>query len=114
MGRRKNKEENLSNETPEVQEELLKDLVEEPKEEESKEEVTAGLSQIVPDSEKKFEKGAKCKIHKDVSNDIVGRKIMESVKNYTYTIMAARSDGHCTINCLAYTFTLSNKDLDLV
>lgn len=113
MGRRKNKQENLSNETPEVQEELLKDIVEEPKEE-PKVEVTAGLSQIVPGSEKKFEKGTKCKIHKDVSNDIVGRKIMESVKNYTYTIIAARPDGHCTINCLAYTFTLSNKDLDLV
>lgn len=75
---------------------------------------TAGLSQIVPGSEKKFEVGAKVKVHKDVGTDIIGRRIHNGIKNYTYTIKVVRPDGYITIECMAYQFTVAMKDVDLV
>lgn len=78
------------------------------------EEVTAGLAQVVPGSEKKFEVGAKVKIHKDVGTDIVGKRIHNGIKNYTYTIQAVRPDSFLTIGCMAYQFTVARKDVDLV
>lgn len=75
------------------------------------EEPTAGLLQV---EELTIEKGSRVKIKPGTPNDIMGRRIHNGIKNYVYTVLAVRTDGYCTIECLTYVFTLHKKDLDLV
>lgn len=61
-----------------------------------------------------IQKGSRVKIKPGIANDIMGRRIHNGIKNYVYTVLAVRTDGYCTIECLTYVFTLPSKDLDLV
>lgn len=58
--------------------------------------------------------GSRVKINPSVSNDCVGRRIHNGVKNYTYTVKSVRTDGFCTVECLTYVFTVNKKDLILI
>lgn len=118
--------ETLSQETPEVQEAVLKDLVGETTATDS-EPVTVDMSKEEPPKEVqnmhvevKEEKdeglkvGDRVKIKPEVGNDIVGRRIHNGIKNYLYTVKNVRDDGYVTIECLTYIFTLNKKDLEFI
>ena len=71
------------------------------------------IDEPVEELKKEYKVGAKVKVKSYVSNDIIGRRIHNGIKNYVYTIIAVRPDKHCTIECLTYQFTLANDDLEL-
>lgn len=74
---------------------------------------TAGLSQVISE-EPILQIGSRVKINPNVSNDIVGRRIHNGIKNYAYTVKVVREDGYCTIECLTYVFTLHKNDLTII
>jgi hypothetical protein len=122
--------ETLSQETPEVQKEVLKDLFgeitvtdsEPTTVDMSKEELPKEVQNMhvevenahKEDKDDGLKVGDRVKIKKNVGNDIVGRRIHNGIKNYLYTVKHVRSDGYVTIECLTYTFTLHNKDLEFI
>lgn len=73
---------------------------------------TAGLLQV--EENPTIKTGSRVKIKPGIPNDMMGRRIHNGIKNYVYTVLAVRTDGYCTIECLTYVFTLHSKDLDLV
>lgn len=118
--------ETLSQETPEVQEELLKDLVGETtttdsepttidmSKEELPEEVQNMHAEVVEQKEEGLKAGDRVKIKPEIGNDIVGRRIHNGIKNYLYTVKNVRDDGYVTIECLTYVFTLHKRDLEII
>ena len=123
MGRRVNiiQNENLSQESKEVQDKLLKEItdnnqdndVEPGKEilenqdnlsnEENKEDMEEPVNDIV--------KGDRVKINPKLSNDMLGRRIHNGVKNYVYKVLIVRSDGFCSIECLTHVFCVHKNNL---
>lgn len=117
--------ETLSQETPEVQEAVLKDLVGEttvtdsepvtvdmPKDELPEE--VQNMHVEVKEEKEELKAGDRVKIKPDVGNDIVGRRIHNGIKNYLYTVKNVRDDGYVNIECLTYIFTLHKKDLEVI
>lgn len=123
----------LSQETPKVQEALLDELVnqEEPvkqtetfenEENNSSDEVKNVIMDEPVDEvntpvlqvKEMFKIGDRVKILPDVSNDMLGRRIHNGVKNYVYKIHNIRDDGYCTITCLTHCFTLKLSQLQKV
>lgn len=127
MGRRVNNvpdvDETLSQESPEVQEELLNEIIEpednqdnqvEPAEEKAEE--MNNLSNE-PAEEKPvepvdtdFNVGDRVKLG-DIKNDTLGRRIHNGIKNYVYTIRSIRPDGVACIECLTHVFNVKVSDL---
>lgn len=125
MSRRRN--ENLSNEPKEIQnvvlnesvnndvksEETLEDnKINNINEDKKEQDVKPELSEVqteVPE----IIVGSRVKINKEIGHDMLGRRIHNGIKNYVYTVKAVRPDNYCTIECLAYQFTLAKSDLSL-
>lgn len=125
MSRRRN--ENLSNESEEIQNAVLDELVnndvkseetlEDNKinninENEKEQEVKPELNEVqteVPE----IIVGSRVKINNEIGHDMLGKRIHNGVKNYVYTVKAVRPDDYCTIECLACQFTLAKSDLSL-
>lgn len=97
----------LSQETPEVQEKVLEDLLDnvQPKEEK--------IEQPKEEKPRKydFKQGDVVKINSNVENDIMGRRIHNGLKNYTYRILSVRVDGMLIVECLTHCFTLRPEDV---
>lgn len=85
------------------------------KENENTSESKSGLQAetIVMDEPVGIVVGSRVKVKKDVGNDMLGKRIHNGIKNYVYTVKVVRPDGYCTIECMAYQFTLSKEQLDL-
>lgn len=125
MGRRKkgidNLNETLSTENPEIQKELLKDLVDnrcdqdEPVSNEnnelnnlSNEPVENNVEEPV---ETDFNVGDRVKINDNTNTDTMGRRIHNGLKNYTYTVRSVRPDGIACVECLTHVFNVKLVDL---
>lgn len=102
--------ETLSQETPEVQEKVLEDLLGNQVKEVFVEEPVP----VEPVEEDVLKSGDRVKIKPGVGSDIVGRRIHNGIKNYLYTVKNVRDDGYVNIECLTYVFTLHKKDLDII
>lgn len=123
-----NTNENLSKETEEVQNELLEEIINpednqdndvEPVLNENEE--TNNLSNeeteekpVEPGDNNEFKPGDIVKIRKDVKFDIMGRRIHNGLKGYTYTILSVRIDGMLIVECLTHCFTLQPSDVERV
>lgn len=125
MGRRKTLDvnevnETLSKEIPEVQEELLEEIIK-PEDnqdnevkpgEEQKEEMN-NLS-IEEEKVENFKPGDRVKLHNDVKFDLLGRRIHAGIRNYNYRVLSVRIDGMLVIECLTHCFTVKPADVDKV
>ena len=58
--------------------------------------------------------GDRVKIKSDVSNDMLGRRIHNGIKNYNYTVKVARPDNYLIIECLTYIFTLHKDEVEKI
>ena len=123
---------NMLDESPEVQEKIIENIKNDNQENEDKQGET--LSNNKDNSSKKknksnkkepgdltftstpeiFKIGDKVKIKPDVSNDMLGRRIHNGVKNYQYKIHNIRDDGYCTVICLTHCFTLKLTQLEKI
>jgi len=125
MGRRKTLDvnevnETLSQEKPEVQEELLEEIIkpEENQENEvepgeNKKEKIDNLS-IEKESNTEIKPGDHVKLHNDVKFDLLGRRIHAGIRNYNYRVLSVRIDGMLIIECLTLCFTVKPSDVDKV
>lgn len=125
MGRRRNNfvppvEETLSQETPEVQEELLNEIInlEDTQENEDKP-VSNKTEELNNLSNKETEipeikPGDHIKLHNDVKFDLLGRRIHAGIRNYNYRVLSIRIDGMLVIECLTHCFTVKPTDVDKV
>lgn len=125
MGRRKGNfvppvEETLSQEKPEVQEELLKEIIKPEDNQENEDKPVSKKSdkkENISNEEVKlpgFKPGDKVKLHKDIKFDLLGRRIHEGLRSYQYRILSVRVDGMLIIECLTHCFTVQPKDVDLI
>jgi hypothetical protein len=115
--------EHLSQETPEVQEKLLDEILntEENQENDVSNQEILGNNQdnllneidevIMEEPVDTFNVGDKVKLKPGVGNDMVGRRIHNGVKNYVYTVHNVRSDGYIGIECLTHYFIVSRDDI---
>lgn len=119
MGRRRtlDVDETLSQETPEVQEELLNEIINpddnkdnEVEPGENNENEMNNLS-IEEESNPEIKPGDYVKINEDVKFDIVGRRIHAGIRNYNYRVLSVRIDGMLIIECLTHCFTVKPTDV---
>ena len=59
----------------------------------------------------KIDLGDIVKINPDVSNDMLGRRIHNGIKNYNYVVKLIRPDGYLVLECLAYSFIVNEKEV---
>lgn len=119
MGRRRtlDVDETLSQETPEVQEELLNKIINpddnqdnEVEPGENNENEMNNLS-IEEESNPEIKPGDYVKINDDVKFDVVGRRIHAGIRNYNYRVLSVRIDGMLIIECLTHCFTVKPTDV---
>ena len=119
MGRRRtlDVDETLSQETPEVQEELLNEIINpddnkdnEVEPGENNENEMNNLS-IEEESNTEIKPGDYVKINDDVKFDVVGRRIHAGIRNYNYRVLSVRIDGMLIIECLTHCFTVKPTDV---
>ena len=119
MGRRRtlDVDETLSQETPEVQEELLNEIINpednqdnEVEPGENKENEMNNLS-IEEESNTEIKPGDYVKLNEDVKFDVVGRRIHAGIRNYNYRVLSVRIDGMIIIECLTHCFTVKPTDV---
>ena len=119
MGRRRtlDVDETLSQETPEVQEELLNEIINpednqdnEVEPGENKENEMNNLS-IEEESNTEIKPGDYVKLNDDVKFDVVGRRIHAGIRNYNYRVLSVRIDGMIIIECLTHCFTVKPTDV---
>ena len=119
MGRRRtlDVDETLSQETPEVQEELLNEIINpddnqdnEVEPGENKENEMNNLS-IEEESNPEIKPGDYVKLNEDVKFDVVGRRIHAGIRNYNYRVLSVRIDGMIIIECLTHCFTVKPTDV---
>ena len=119
MGRRRtlDVDETLSQETPEVQEELLNEIINpddnkdnEVEQGENKENEMNNLS-IEEESNPEIKPGDYVKLNDDVKFDVVGRRIHAGIRNYNYRVLSVRIDGMIIIECLTHCFTVKPTDV---
>ena len=119
MGRRRtlDVDETLSQETPEVQEELLNEIINpednqdnEVEQCENKENEMNNLS-IEEESNPEIKPGDYVKLNDDVKFDVVGRRIHAGIRNYNYRVLSVRIDGMIIIECLTHCFTVKPTDV---
>lgn len=119
MGRRRtlDVDETLSQETPEVQEELLNEIIN--PEDNQDNEVEPGENNenemnnlsIEEESNPEFKPGDYVKLNEDVKFDVVGRRIHAGIRNYNYRVLSVRIDGMIIIECLTHCFTVKPTDV---
>ena len=119
MGRRRtlDVDETLSQEAPEVQEELLNEIINpdynqdnEVEPGENKENEMNNLS-IEEESNPEIKPGDYVKLNDDVKFDVVGRRIHAGIRNYNYRVLSVRIDGMIIIECLTHCFTVKPTDV---
>ena len=119
MGRRRtlDVDETLSQETPEVQEELLNEIINpddnkdnEVEPGENNENEMNNLS-IEEESNTEIKPGDYVKLNEDVKFDVVGRRIHAGIRNYNYRVLSVRIDGMIIIECLTHCFTVKPTDV---
>ena len=119
MGRRRtlDVDETLSQETPEVQEELLNEIINpddnqdnEVEPGENNENEMNNLS-IEEESNTEIKPGDDVKLNEDVKFDVVGRRIHAGIRNYNYRVLSVRIDGMIIIECLTHCFTVKPTDV---
>ena len=119
MGRRRtlDVDETLSQETPEVQEELLNEIINpddnkdnEVEPGENNENEMNNLS-IEEESNPEIKPGDYVKLNEDVKFDVVGRRIHAGIRNYNYRVLSVRIDGMIIIECLTHCFTVKPTDV---
>ena len=119
MGRRRtlDVDETLSQETPEVQEELLNEIINpddnkdnEVEPGENNENEMNNLS-IEEESNPEIKPGDYVKLNEDVKFDVVGRRIHAGIRNYNYRVLSVRIDGMLIIECLTHCFTVKPTDV---
>ena len=119
MGRRRtlDVDETLSQETPEVQEELLNEIINpddnqdnEVEPGENNENEMNNLS-IEEESNPEIKPGDYVKLNDDVKFDVVGRRIHAGIRNYNYRVLSVRIDGMLIIECLTHCFTVKPTDV---
>lgn len=112
------KDETLSQETPEVQEKVLDELLEEPKKDVENKEINISNKKqkdnVVEPRDNVFNINDKVKINSNIENDIMGRRIHNGLKNYTYRVLSVRIDGMLIVECLTHCFTLRPEDVHKV
>ena len=129
MARRKkgldNLDETLSMETPEVQNELLKDLINDNQDNEdnpgsndnnelnnsSNENTENNMEEPV---KTEFKIGDKVKVKNGTNTDVMGRRIHAGLQKYTYTIRNVRDDGIACIECLTHVFNVKLANLEKI
>lgn len=119
MGRRRtlDVDETLSQETPEVQEELLNEIIN--PEDNQDNEVEPGENNenemnnlsIEEESNTEIKPGDYVKLNDDVRFDVVGRRIHAGIRNYNYRVLSVRIDGMLIIECLTHCFTVKPTDV---
>ena len=119
MGRRRtlDVDETLSQETPEVQEELLNEIIN--PEDNQDNEVEPGENNenemnnlsIEEESNPEIKPGDYVKLNEDVKFDVVGRRIHAGIRNYNYRVLSVRIDGMIIIECLTHCFTVKPTDV---
>ena len=122
-----NLNETLSTEKPEVQNELLKDLINENNNEENQDnpgsnennELNKLSNEPAEENVEKtvntdFKSGDRVKVNKNTNTGIMGRRIHAGLKNYTYKIRSVRPDGVACIECLTHVFNVKLADLEKV
>lgn len=119
MGRRRtlDVDETLSQETPEVQEELLNEIIN--PEDNQDNEVEPGENNenemnnlsIEEESNPEIKPGDYVKLNDDVKFDVVGRRIHAGIRNYNYRVLSVRIDGMIIIECLTHCFTVKPTDV---
>ena len=119
MGRRRtlDVDETLSQETPEVQEELLNEIIN--PEDNQDNEVEPGENNenemnnlsIEEESNPEIKPGDYVKLNDDVKFDVVGRRIHAGIRNYNYRVLSVRIDGMIIIECLTHCFTVNPTDV---
>ena len=119
MGRRRtlDVDETLSQETPEVQEELLNEIIN--PEDNQDNEVEPGENNenemnnlsIEEESNTEIKPGDYVKLNDDVKFDVVGRRIHAGIRNYNYRVLSVRIDGMIIIECLTHCFTVKPTDV---
>lgn len=110
-------DETLSQETPEVQEELLNEIINpddnqdnEVEPGENNENEMNNLS-IEEESNPEIKPGDYVKLNDDVKFDVVGRRIHAGIRNYNYRVLSVRIDGMLIIECLTHCFTVKPTDV---
>ena len=119
MGRRRtlDVDETLSQETPEVQEELLNEIIN--PEDNQDNEVEPGENNenemnnlsIEEESNPEIKPGDYVKLNDDVKFDVVGRRIHAGIRSYNYRVLSVRIDGMIIIECLTHCFTVKPTDV---
>lgn len=112
---KKNLNETLSNETEEVQNGLLEEILDNSKND--IQEPTENNQVDIQDNKEQKEIihiGSRVKVKPDLSNDVIGRRIHAGLKNYVYTVKAVRPDDYVTIECMTYNFTVAKSDVILL
>ena len=110
-------DETLSQETPEVQEELLNEIIN--PEDNQDNEVEPGENNenemnnlsIEEESNPEIKPGDYVKLNDDVKFDVVGRRIHAGIRNYNYRVLSVRIDGMIIIECLTHCFTVKPTDV---
>lgn len=116
--------ETLSQETPEVMDALLGELVNDIQKPVENEENSENMSDEDENREdlksneyniiSKFEPGDRVKLKKDIKFDILGHRIHNGIHNYTYTVRLQRDDGMVVIECLTIILTMKPEDIEKV
>ena len=57
--------------------------------------------------------GDAVKIKPEVSNDMLGRRIHNGVKNYRYIVKLVRDEGYLVLACLTYQFILRPEEVEV-
>ena len=75
----------------------------------------AVVEEVVEEAPKKakakIDLGDIVKINPNVSNDMLGRRIHNGIKNYNYVVKLIRPDGYLVLECLAYSFIVNEKEV---
>ena len=116
--------ETLSTEKSEIQEELLKDLVDNEDNEDKpglneNTELNNLSNELVENNVEEpkntpIQVGDKVKVNGSTNTDTMGRRIHAGLKNYTYSVRSIRPDGIACIECLTHVFNVKLVDLDKI
>lgn len=113
--------ETLSTENSKVQEELLKELVDnqenEDKQVSNENNDMNNLSNepventVEEPGNTPIKAGDKVKIKRGTNTDTMGRRIHAGLQNYTYSVRSVRPDGIACVECLTHVFNVKLVDL---
>lgn len=115
-----NLNETLSTENSEIQEELLKDLVDNqeiqvnPGSNENNELNNLSNENTEENKEELVNPGDRVKIKGNTTTDCMGRRIHNGLRNYVYTVRTVRPDKIACVECLTHVFNIKLSDLEKI